>query len=257
VKVLSLKSGILYGPINSRRLGKSLGINLMPAKYKLCSFNCVYCHFGLTDRHTMNLAGCLKDLPSFDDVVAAVEDAAKSQMEFGYMTFSGNGEPTLYPRFGELVDEVVRIRDSYRRKAKVALLSNSTGLVHEDVRESISKIDQPIFKLDAGTEEKFKAINRPVSGVDFSEIVTLLSSVKGIYLQTVLLEGAPSNVGENDLKAYFEKVSRIGPKEVHIYSIDRPVAHSGIRRVVPETLTRIAKRGRKETDMKIIAFYCQ
>lgn len=253
--VLPLQRGILYGPIDSRRLGKSLGINLMPDNYKLCSFNCVYCHYGWTDRHTMNLRKFVKDLPGFDDVVRAVEEAAKSSMEFDFFTFSGNGEPTLYPRFAELVDRVVEIRNEHRPKVKVALLSNSTGLVYKSVRDSIPKIDLPVFKLDAGRMEKFIIVNRPCSGVSLAEILDLLSSMKGIYLQTVLIGGNPSNAAKKDLMPYFQQITRIQPEEVHIYSIDRPVPNTKIRLISPKKLKEIAFQGEKETGVKIRAFY--
>jgi len=255
VTVLPLQRGILYGPIDSRRLGKSLGINLMPRNYKLCSFNCVYCHYGLTDKCTMDLGKYVKDLPQFDDVVRAVEQAAKSSMVFDYLTFSGNGEPTLHPRFADLVDEVVRIRDLHRPRVKVALLSNSTGLVYRSVRDSIPKIDLPVFKLDSGRGGKFKAMNRPAREVHFREVLDRLMSLGNICLQTVLIDGTPSNVGKEELSAYFKHVSRIKPREVHIYSIDRPVPNSKISLISPKELEKIALQGRRETGVEIRAFY--
>ena len=133
--VLPLQVDVLYGPVNSRRLGRSLGINLMPGPYKLCSFNCVYCHYGWTKEHTMDAQSHVQDLPPLDYVVERVRLAARSALEFDYLTFSGNGEPTLYPQFAELVTEVARIRDRYRPAAKIALLSNSTGLMFPEVNQ--------------------------------------------------------------------------------------------------------------------------
>jgi wyosine [tRNA(Phe)-imidazoG37] synthetase (radical SAM superfamily) len=203
----------------------------------------------------MSLGEYVKDLPRFDDVVRAVERVAKSSMAFDYITFSGNGEPTLHPRFAELVDEVVRIRDLHRSGVKTALLSNSTGLVYRSVRESIQKIDLPVFKLDAGTERKFKMMNRPAEEVDFTKILDWLASVGSIYLQTVLVEGTPSNVGKEELSAYFEHLSRIRPKGVHVYSIDRPVPNTKISLISPRRLEEIALRGHRETGVEIRAFH--
>lgn len=253
--LLPLQVKILYGPVNSRRLGKSLGINLMPGDYKLCSFNCVYCHYGWTKVHTTDARACLPDLPSPEQVIEAIRLAARSALDFDYLTFSGNGEPTLHPQFAELVDEVIKIRNEYRPGVKIALLSNSTGLVHARVRESIPKIDCPVFKLDVGTEEKFRAINRPAKGVEFTPILGFLSSLRDICLQTVLIEGTPSNVADEDLEAYFEQVARIRPREVHIYSIDRPVPDTRIALVSPPTLEEIARRGEKQTGVRMRAFY--
>jgi wyosine [tRNA(Phe)-imidazoG37] synthetase (radical SAM superfamily) len=253
--LLELKEGIIYGPIDSRRLGKSLGINLMPGRFKLCSFNCVYCHFGPTDELSVGAGEYVDDLPGSGEVVRAVEGALKSSLEFGYVTFSGNGEPTLHPRFPELVDEVVELTDRYRPDAKVALLSNSTALARAGVREAVRKIDVPVFKLDAGTERTFKAINRPAKGVDFGDIIGRLSSLDGILVQTVLVNGAPSNVGGEELESYFDLIAGIRPTEVHIYSIDRPVPDAGISLVPPERLEDIARAGRKTTGIPFVAFY--
>ena len=255
--LLPLQSEILYGPINSRRLGKSLGINLMPGKYKLCSFNCVYCHYGWTKKHTFDFSRYLKDLPSPDKVIKAVEDALKSAMEFSFLTFSGNGEPTLYPQFAELVEEVANLRNKYRPQLKVALLSNSTGLARQDVRENLSKVDYPVLKLDAGTEKTFEEVNRPATGVNFSDIVDSLSSVEDFYVQSVLIDGNPSNAADEDLIDYFRKISQVQPKEVHIYSIDRPVPNRKISLVAKKRLEEIAIWGEKESGVKIRPFYSQ
>ena len=255
IMLIPLQRGILYGPINSRRLGKSLGINLMPSEYKLCSFNCVYCHYGWTRKPTMNTSEYIEDLPTFDRVVQAVDEAVKSSLRFDFLTFSGNGEPTLHPRFAEIVAEVVRIRNQYRPEVKVALLSNSSGLLRKEVRESVPKIDIPFFKLDAGSENKFKLINRPAQGVKFAELLDCLDSLEDIYIQSLFIEGNPSNVGAGDIISYFQQISRIQPKEAHIYSIDRPVPYKEISLVSPKRLKEIAQRGQKETGVKIKYFF--
>jgi wyosine [tRNA(Phe)-imidazoG37] synthetase (radical SAM superfamily) len=255
--LLPLQSGILYGPVNSRRLGKSLGVNLMPGSYKLCSFNCVYCHYGWTKKQTIDFSKYRKDLPTIDEVVKSIAQALKSSLAFDFLTFSGNGEPTLYPQFTELVEEVVRLRNIYRPNVNLALLSNSTGLVSEDVLLSLSKIDFAFLKLDAGTEEKFRAINRPARGINFSQIIESLCSAKRLCIQTVLLEGNPSNVTKNDLEAYFQKISFIQPEEVHIYSIDRPVPNRTISLVSKDRLGEISDWGKKETGIEFRPFYLQ
>lgn len=255
MNILPLQKDILYGPINSRRLGKSLGINLMPTEYKLCSYNCVYCHYGLTEKLVVNLKNYIEDLPPFEDVVKSIEDVMKSKIEFDYITFSGNGEPTLYPNFSSLVDEVIKIRDRYRPNVKVALLSNSSGLIYAEVRESIRKIDLPVFKLDAGSEEKFNLINRPSLEVSFEKIIDLLTSLKNIFIQSVIINGTPKNTSKEEIDLYFEKLKIIKPKEVHIYSTDRPVPNTEIRRVKPDRLKEIAREGEKETGVRIKAFY--
>jgi len=253
--LLPLKKDIIYGPIYSRRLGKSLGINLSPGKYKLCSFNCVYCHYGWTRKLAADVSSYREDIPTRAEVFAAVETALSSSREFDYITFSGNGEPTLHPDFPELVDDVIALRDRYRPSAKIGLLSNSTGLIYERVRETVPKIDFPMFKLDAGTEKTFTAINRPAKGIRFAAIVDHLTSLSNILIQTVMIDGSPSNVSDDELKAYFDHIRRIKPIEVHIYSIDRPVPETDITLVPPDNLRQIAERGTKETGITITPFY--
>ena len=255
MNLLPLQKGILYGPIDSRRLGKSLGINLMPTNYKLCSFNCVYCHYGWTKVHARDTGRFRGDLPAFNDIVGAIQQALVSDREFDYMTFSGNGEPTLHPQFASLVSELAQLRDRYRPEVKIALLSNSCGLDNKEVAESIVNIDLPVFKLDAGTEQTFNVINRPAPGVNFKDVVERLAGLSGISIQTVLVHGAPCNTGEDELAAYFEKIRTIRPETVHIYSIDRPVPNSKLVRVLPDRLEEIARLGREKTGVEVKAFY--
>ena len=253
--LLKLQKGILYGPVNSRRYGKSLGINLMPAEKKLCSFNCVYCHYGTTKRCTMNIDQYSVELPDIDEVVKKLEKKLKTDVELDLITFSGNGEPTLYPDFADLVEEVAELRGKYRPDARIALLSNSSGLIYDDVVESLDMIDLPVLKLDAGNEDTFRAVNRPTRSVRFEEIFEKLFSLDGIYLQTVFVDGEPTNITRSDLKDYIESVGRIKPQEIHLYSIDRPVPNTKISLVLPEKLKRLASRIKKETGITARAFY--
>lgn len=227
----------------------------MPTVDKLCSFNCVYCHYGLTKRCTMNVEQYGSELSEFDDVVKALEETLQSPVDLDLITFSGNGEPTLYPRFAELVDAVVELRDRYRPEAKVALLSNSTGLKKDDVEESVESIDLPVFKLDAGNLRTFRALNRPARSIDYEEIVDILSKLDNIYIQTVFVGGKPSNCSEDELIEYIDKLKQIKPKEVHLYSIDRPVPNARISLVSPDRLQEIAAQISTTTGIAARAFY--
>ncbi len=227
----------------------------MPTNYKLCSFNCVYCHYGWTEVLTKEVNPFIKDLPGFDDVVRELKRALVSSQEFDYITFSGNGEPTLYPEFANVVSELVELRDRYRPGVRIALLSNSSGLDDETVRDSVTLIDLPVFKLDAGTEGTFKAVNRPARGIKYSEIIAHLGSLGGISVQTVLIAGTPHNTSESELEGYMDKITMINPDKVHIYSIDRPVPDVKLTRVLPERLVEIAHHGRARTGVDFQAFY--
>lgn len=253
--MLSLQSGILYGPVRSRRLGASLGINLMPTTYKLCSYNCIYCHYGYTDRLTLDMGKHLYDLPHLGDVLREVERAMRSSMAFDYITFSGNGEPTLHKDFAEIAAGIHEIRNRLRPDVRIALLSNATGLLVRDMRRALRYIDVPYFKVDAGTPALFQRINRPAPGVTFDQIITRLTRLRDIYIQTVFMAGEPSNVDPAALAEYFHVISRIQPREVQIYSLDRPVPDTNIQRVPPEELLRIAEQGRNETGIVYRPFY--
>ncbi len=253
--MLSLQSGILYGPIASRRLGTSLGINLMPTTYKLCSFNCVYCHYGFTDRLTLDMKDHMYDLPHLGDVLREVERALRSSTAFDYITFSGNGEPTLHRDFPEIAAGIHELRNRLRPRVRIALLSNSTGVLIRDMRRALRYIDVPYFKVDAGNEILFRRINRPASGVVFDEMIARLSRLRDIYIQTVFMAGDPSNIEGSALADYFEVISRIHPREVQIYSLDRPVPDMHIQRVPPADLDRIADQGKNETGIDFRPFY--
>jgi wyosine [tRNA(Phe)-imidazoG37] synthetase (radical SAM superfamily) len=253
--LLPLQTGILYGPVRSRRYGRSLGINLNPGAYKLCSFNCIYCHYGGTDKLTADMTPFAGDLPTYDEVVRAVESALRSPTQLDVITFSGNGEPTLHPRFADIVDAVVRLRDEHRPGVKVALLSNSSGLGRPEVRRCISRLDLPVFKLDAGTERTFRRVNRPAAGVKFGDIVSRLESLENVYIQTILIDGSPSNTHPDEILAYFERIREIRPRAVHMYSTDRPVPDTRVAKVDPEWLEELASQIEGETGVPAVAFH--
>ncbi|MBU0509098.1 radical SAM protein [bacterium] len=255
--LLAMQKGILYGPVNSRRYGKSLGVNLMPARDKLCPFNCVYCHYGVTRRCTLDMDLHVAEMPKLTNVVAAVEEAMLSPTHFDLVTFSGNGEPTMYPDFAPLVREIKRLRDELRPEAKIALLSNSAGAIWDDIQEVIPLIDLPIMKLDAGTPETFKAINRPTRGIELDDIMFSLSLLKDIRIQTVLVDGNPSNSSPSDLRAWMGRIAQLRPVEVHLYSIDRPVPNQSISLVPPDRLQEIAAQTTRDTGVKVKAFFAR
>ena len=252
--VYGLQQGTVYGPVASRRYGRSLGVNLAPCRAKMCSFDCVYCHYGRTRRLGLDMAWLGAELPTVEQVVHDLERALPAAGELDLITFSGNGEPTLHPDFPALVDEVRRLRDRLAPRARTALLSNSTGLLRPEVRAALPRLDLPILKLDAGTEATFLAVNRPAPGVDFAELTRLLAAQEGICLQTVLLDGEPANTAEEELAATFELVARIRPREVHLHSIDRPTAVGTLRLVPRSRLEELAARGERETGVPFRAF---
>ena len=155
---MELQTGILYGPLHSRRLGLSLGINLLPDAFKLCSLNCCYCQYGWT--HQTHDAGdeFSNEMPSIREVEAALIEALEDSTEFDYMTLCGNGEPTLYPKFEEVVDLILYLRERSKKDFRIAVISNSTTCFLTGTKSALGKVDLAMMKLDAGNARMFKRI---------------------------------------------------------------------------------------------------
>lgn len=254
MQLLPLQQGIIYGPIKSRRLGLSLGINLMPVDYKLCSFNCVYCHYGFTDVHTSDLSKNILDIPKPDEVEEALEDYLKKDKEINYITFSGNGEPTLHPDFNEIVDRVKKIRDKYVPEVQVAILSNSTGLGLPEVNDALSKLDKVFMKLDCGTPQMFSKINRPAENVRYEDLVKNLKTLDGMIIQSVFVGGKTTNTDPDEVMEWIDKISQIDPLSIQIYSLDRPSASADFEKVDRYILSKIAEETQKLTGVEAEVF---
>jgi len=251
--VLPLQSGILYGPVASRRLGRSLGINLLPTDRKVCSFDCIYCHYGRTGEKT--LAPGRGGLPGVDQVLGAVEEALRASPDIDYITFSGNGEPTLHPDFPAIADGVRRLRDDLRPDVKLAILSNSSTVHLPRIRKTLALFDAPIMKLDAGDARTLASINRPVPAVTLAKIVSGLKEVPDLILQSVLVDGKVTNARGEAFEAWLAALDEIAPAQVQIYSTDRPVPDAGVERVPPLTLRRLAGEIEQRTGLPVKAYW--
>jgi len=215
---IPLRQKVIYGPVNSRRLGRSLGINLTPPGTKICSFDCVYCQYGETEIKSRVYDP--QTAPSAEMVRENLEEALEElSQDPDYLTFSGNGEPTLHPEFGKIVELVREVRDR-NSEAKIALLSNSSKVNEMGFLNSINKVDVPIMKLDVGSSEKFGQINRPLQ-IQFQEVVENLKEIENLHLQSLKFTGEFGNLGK-DLQKWTEIVEELKPKGVQIYSLDRP-----------------------------------
>jgi wyosine [tRNA(Phe)-imidazoG37] synthetase (radical SAM superfamily) len=255
MRTLELKKGAIYGPIKSRRLGTSLGVNLLPPTYKLCTFNCLYCHYGWTNKHTKDTSGCLGDLPTVGQVRDALNGWLKENPDrIGYITFSGNGEPCLHPEFDRMVEVAREARDQFVPEAKVAVLSNSTCLDDEKVMSGLKRIEVKIMKLDAGSEEMFQKLNRPAEGIRFQDVLENLRKLDDIIVQSVFVQGRVDNTTEGEVGQWIQKLCFIKPREVQIYSIDRPSADEGLTLVNKEKLNRIAGRAEEACGIPVRVF---
>lgn len=250
---IPLQPGIVYGPVFSRRLGRSLGINLLPVNRKFCSFDCIYCQYGSTTVRT--LSPNRDDLPTPDEVFEAVERALKKPRSMDFLTFSGNGEPTIHPDFLEIVAGVRKLLDHYRPDARLALLSNSSRISDPSIQEAIRLIDAPMMKLDAGDEETFQAINQPVKGLHLDTIAEGLHRFPHLMVQSVLVNGKVSNIRGTAFQNWTETLTSLKPKVIHIYSTERPTMSGDVERVSPEKLTRIAVELKEKYDLNVQAFW--
>ena len=232
---------IAYGPIHSRRLGTSLGVELMPLEHKLCTFNCVYCECG------WNEPVIHPKLPSREEVRAALEAKLKENLPLDVITFSGNGEPTLHPDFLGIIEDTISLRDQYCPKAKVSVLSNSTQLGRPDVVKALRLCDNRILKLDAATDEMMRRIDLPVNEyLDVATIIDWLKQFNGDFiLQTCFLKGMHNglildNTTSEELSAWYQVVDELHPKQIMIYVIDRKTPEEHLEKIPREKMESIA-----------------
>ncbi len=249
MSVLELQQDIVYGPIHSRRLGRSLGINLLPTKRKLCTFDCIYCQYGSFD--PVSLAEGYKGFPSSETVLRRIAEALQQRPLPDYITFSGNGEPTLHPEFPDIVARLGRLRDQICPDVRLAILSNSSRIHRADIREAVEQLDEPIMKLDAGDPATFAQMNRPGPGVTLEKILAGLSAMPRLVIQSLIIDGEIQNVRGEAHNAWLSMLSRLSPAMVQIYSTERPVAETGVDRVSKATLQELANDAERNTGVPV------
>jgi len=225
---------IIFGPVKSRRLGVSLGINLLPTKRKICTFNCLYCECGWTG----DSSGEISNLPSRSDVYKALEQKLISMKEKNLQpdvfTYAGNGEPTLHPEFSGIIDDSISLRNKYFPEAKIAVLSNATTIRNKAVRQALLKVDQNILKLDSACDKTIQLHNQPHHKIIVSGLINDLKSFKGkLIVQTLFLRGSfkgsvIDNTTSGEIKAWLKAIDAIRPSEVMIYTISRDTPVGGL-----------------------------
>ncbi len=253
MSVLELQREVTYGPINSRRLGRSLGINLLPGGRKVCTFDCVYCQYG--SAKAVSTPGAKTGFPSVETVLDKLEEAIRRQASPpDYLTFSGNGEPTLHPQFPEIAAEVRRLRDRMCPAARLAILSNSTLVHRGEIRQAIAALDDPIMKLDAGDAITLERINRPAAGVAFDKIVDGLAALPRLIIQSMIISGEVANAEGEALEGWLSAIAELSPVKVQVYSTERPVAEAGVHRVSKEALDGLARLAQERTGIPVAAY---
>jgi wyosine [tRNA(Phe)-imidazoG37] synthetase (radical SAM superfamily) len=236
-------------------LGQTLWVNPLPIKYKLCSFNCLYCRLGASDKIAADVTPYLDDLPSVDDIIATLRLRLDEGIEFDTLALSGNGEPTLHPDFLKLSLKIHKLLKRYYPHKTLALLSNSSGLVRKQIRESVDLYDLPIFKLDVGRPSSFYRINRPDPNVIYEDILAELRMIgPKVHVQTVLVGGPRGNMNDVDVNMWIQAMQGVKPKAIEIYSINREIPETGAQIVPAAELERLAHRVEDELGIPVAAF---
>ena len=262
----------IFGPIHSRRLGISLGINLQPADGKVCTFDCIYCECGFNSDHRPTLPR-----PSRQLVAQKLEEQLQKMVVEGQLpdvlTFAGNGEPTGHPHFAEIIDDTIRLRDQYCPNAKVCVLSNSTMIHRPEVHDALMRVDDNILKLDTVDPTYINKVDRPTGHYDVQQIIEHMKSFHGhIIIQTMFMRGTLNvqsskfkvqsskfkvqsskfkvqsskfnvdNTGEEFVGPWLEVVKQIKPQQVMVYTIDRETPAQGLEKATHEQLDAIRDR---------------
>ncbi len=245
-----LFDNIVFGPVYSRRLGVSLGINLLPINNKYCNFNCIYCECGWTEKSDQKII-----LADRKQLSVLLEEKLKQIQgtvnEPDAITFAGNGEPTIHPKFAEIIDDTILLRDKYAPHAAISVLSNASLLHKENIAKALQKIDKNIQKLDSGIESTFKAINQASGTISLEKIIVGLLAFKGkLIIQTLFMRGEYQgkfidNTTDKEVEAWLEVVKKVKPEYVMIYPIERGTPAKNIEKISKEKLDEIAKKVEK------------
>ena len=255
---LLVKEDLVYGPLLSRRLGRSLGVNLLGAGEKLCSFNCRYCQCGWTAQPTLDVGELIADFPAGEKVADALEtrlqQLCRERISIDVITFSGNGEPTLHPELQAIVKAALVLRDRYAPYAKLAILSNSSTVYRPEIRAALEGVDLKFMKLDAGSEALMRRINLPAKGCDFAQMLQGLAQLDGVMLQAMFVWGKVANTAPVAIREWTDRVSEIRPNGVQIYTLDRVPADSSLTPVSRGVLESIASYARRRAHVPITVY---
>ena len=237
-----LREETVFGPIFSRRLGSSLGINLLPEKGKLCNFDCIYCECGWNrdGRNDTVLPTAEKVRNDLEHMLVRL---CKEGTPVDSITFSGDGEPTINPEFPRIIDDTLRLRDQYYPKAKVSVLSNATRVHIPEVFAALRKVDNPIMKIDAPTNELVAKINNPAPGYDVDRVIEALKQFKGDFvLQTCMLRSPDFDSSKSEVvEPMMDIVRLLKPREWMVYTIDRPTPMQGLVKFSPQEMKALVQ----------------
>jgi wyosine [tRNA(Phe)-imidazoG37] synthetase (radical SAM superfamily) len=228
---IPLQGDWVYGPVTSRRLGRSLGVNLLPTGRKVCNLDCVYCQYAN--------GGDDSALPTARDVLGAVERALKASVALDRITIAGNGEPTLHPHFLQIVEGLAALRDRAAPGVELCLLSNAARIRFPMIRKALRLIDRPILKLDAGDQETYQRVNRPQAGT-LAQVLPWLRATPRLELQSMFIQGVVDNTSPEHVARWLELVGDLRPGHVQVTTVDRGTQTAGVLPVPAPRLEEIA-----------------
>lgn len=237
-----IREEVVFGPIHSRRLGSSLGINLLPEKGKICTFDCIYCECGWNKDGRNDT-----QLPSAEKVRNALEiklqQCKAEDVAIDSITFSGDGEPTINPEFPQIIDDTIRLRNQYYPQSKITVLSNATMVHKPEVFNALRKVDNPTMKIDAPTNELIEKINHPAPGYDIHRVVEALKQFEGNFiLQTMFLKSKDFDSSSPEvLDGWMGIVRLLKPREVMVYTIDRPTPEVGLQKFTVDEMRALVQ----------------
>jgi len=234
---------IIYGPIKSRRLGSSLGVNLLPPNGKWCNFDCLYCECGFNKEGKDN-----RQIPAREDVRKSLErvlsDLSTKGDRIDSITFSGNGEPTMHPDFAAIIEDTISLRTKYKPEAKVSVLSNGSGIARKEIVDALLKIENPIVKIDSAFDRTILLINRPAYAYSIRKLKHDLQPLSERFvLQTMFLRGefegkTIDNTTPEEVEAWRALVDEIKPREIMIYTVDRETPAKNLCKVSVEEMNK-------------------
>ena len=249
----ALQNSAVYGPIHSRRLGYSLGINPLPLTYKFCDYDCVYCQYGWTPEKGNGEK--IKRAPELlSEIRNSFEYHKKSGTPVNCLTIAGNGEPTLHPDFLEFTSGLCALRDELYPGVRIGILSDSSQAHRPEIRQALDLLDERYMKLDAGRAETVAKINKPRGNFDFDRTLRALQSMQDIVVQSLFMQGSFDNTLSEEVEEWIKAVNFVRPREVQVYTIDRGTPEPGLKKAGPALLREIAALCESRTGIRSVMF---
>lgn len=253
---IPLEKGIIFGPIVSRRLGRSLGVNLLPTSHKYCSYNCVYCFFGPSPSLPADLI--TKELPTLHRIISAIDEClskiSQGLLGVDFITFAGNGEPTLHPAYPQVIDHLIPAVKNIPLQIGTAVFTNGSQLGRRDVLYATARLDQAIVKIDIVDRIGFKKLNRPKINIELSEVAQNASKLPNLRIQTAIMKLNGRLYDDESLSYYCELLKIASPQEVQLYNIIYPPAEKGIESATKKELTEFADKLQKLININVVIY---